>query len=195
MKKIRNFSIIAHIDHGKSTLADRLIQICGNLTTREISDCMLDTMDIEKERGITIKAQTVTTNYTAKNGKKYHLNFIDTPGHVNFSYEVERSLSACEGALLVIDATQGIEAQTLSNCYTALDMNIKILPVINKIDLQHANVTRVKKDIEDIIGISSKNSVSCSAKTGFGIDVLLEKIVYKIPHPQGKKKTSTSNYY
>jgi GTP-binding protein LepA len=188
MKKIRNFSIIAHIDHGKSTLADRLIQICGNLTTREISDCMLDTMDIEKERGITIKAQTVTTNYTAKNGKKYHLNFIDTPGHVNFSYEVERSLSACEGALLVIDATQGIEAQTLSNCYTALDMNIKILPVINKIDLQHANVTRVKKDIEDIIGISSKNSVSCSAKTGFGIDVLLEKIVYKIPHPQGKKK-------
>ncbi|CAL4320697.1 translation elongation factor 4 [Buchnera aphidicola] len=186
-EKIRNFSIIAHIDHGKSTLADRLIQICGNLTKREISPCMLDTMDIEKERGITIKAQTVTTSYTAKNGKKYNLNFIDTPGHVNFSYEVERSLSACEGALLVIDATQGIEAQTLTNCYTALDMNIKILPVINKIDLPHANINRINEDIEDIIGISSKNSISCSAKTGFGVKNLLEKIIHKIPHPSGKK--------
>ncbi|USS94303.1 translation elongation factor 4 [Buchnera aphidicola] len=188
MKKIRNFSIIAHIDHGKSTLADRLIQICGNLTEREISPCMLDTMDIEKERGITIKAQTVTINYTAKNRKKYNLNFIDTPGHVNFSYEVERSLSACEGALLVIDSTQGIEAQTLSNCYTALNMNIKIIPVINKIDLPHADINRVKSDIEDIIGISSQHAISCSAKTGLGINTLLEKIVHEIPYPSGKNK-------
>ncbi|WP_343187935.1 translation elongation factor 4 [Buchnera aphidicola (Periphyllus koelreuteriae)] len=185
MKKIRNFSIIAHIDHGKSTLADRLIQICGNLKKREISSCMLDTMDLEKERGITIKAQTVTVQYIAKNKKKYCLNFIDTPGHVNFSYEVERSLSACEGALLVIDSTQGIEAQTLTNCYKAIDMNIKIIPVINKIDLPHANPNRVLKDIEDIIGISSKNSILCSAKTGFGINILLEKIVKKIPFPIG----------
>ncbi|CAL4320840.1 Elongation factor 4 [Buchnera aphidicola (Chaitophorus sp. 3695)] len=188
MKRIRNFSIIAHIDHGKSTLADRLIQICGNLKKREISTRMLDTMDIEKERGITIKAQTVTTTYLAKNNKKYYLNFIDTPGHVNFSYEVKRSLSACEGALLVIDATQGIEAQTLENCYTALNMNIKIIPVINKIDLPHADSNRILKDIEDIIGISSKNSISCSAKTGLGIDLLLEKIVKKIPYPIGNKK-------
>ncbi|CAL4320788.1 Elongation factor 4 [Buchnera aphidicola (Periphyllus testudinaceus)] len=188
MKKIRNFSIIAHIDHGKSTLSDRLIQICGNLTEREISSCMLDTMDIEKERGITIKAQTVTVKYTSKNKKKYYLNFIDTPGHVNFSYEVERSLAACEGALLVIDATQGIEAQTLTNCYTAIDMNIKIIPVINKIDLPHADTNRVLKDIEDIIGISSKNSILCSAKTGLGINSLLERIIEKIPSPKGSKK-------
>ncbi|NIH16617.1 MAG: elongation factor 4 [Buchnera aphidicola (Periphyllus lyropictus)] len=188
MKKIRNFSIIAHIDHGKSTLADRLIQICGNLTSREISNCMLDTMDIEKERGITIKAQTVTTTYKSKNNKKYFLNFIDTPGHVNFSYEVKRSLSACEGALLVIDSTQGIEAQTLENCYTALEMNIKIIPVINKIDLPHSNPERISYDIEDIIGISSKNAICCSAKTGFGIKSLLEKIVHKIPAPKGDKK-------
>lgn len=188
MKKIRNFSIIAHIDHGKSTLADRLIQICGKLKKREISSCMLDTMDIEKERGITIKAQTVTTTYINKNGKKYHLNFIDTPGHVNFSYEVKRSLSACEGALLVIDATQGIEAQTLENCYTALNMNIKIIPVVNKIDLPHANPNRILKDIEDIIGISSKNSIFCSAKTGLGVDLLLEKIIDKIPSPLGNQR-------
>ncbi|CAL4321010.1 Elongation factor 4 [Buchnera aphidicola (Chaitophorus populicola)] len=187
MKKIRNFSIIAHIDHGKSTLADRLIQICGNLKKREISTRMLDTMDIEKERGITIKAQTVTTTYTAQNNKKYYLNFIDTPGHVNFSYEVKRSLSACEGALLVIDATQGIEAQTLENCYTALNMNIKIIPVINKIDLPHADSKRIMKDIEDIIGISSKNAISCSAKTGLGINLLLEKIIQKIPSPTGNQ--------
>ncbi|NIG99219.1 MAG: elongation factor 4 [Buchnera aphidicola (Periphyllus acericola)] len=188
MKNIRNFSIIAHIDHGKSTLADRLIQICGNLKEREISSCMLDTMDIEKERGITIKAQTVTMQYTSKNKKKYYLNCIDTPGHVNFSYEVERSLSACEGALLVIDSTQGIEAQTLTNCYTALDMNIKIIPVINKIDLPHADPDRVLHEIEDIIGISSKNSIFCSAKTGFGVKNLLEKIIHKIPSPSGSQK-------
>ncbi|MCW5197676.1 translation elongation factor 4 [Buchnera aphidicola] len=188
MKRIRNFSIIAHIDHGKSTLADRLIQICGNLKKREISARMLDTMDLEKERGITIKAQTVTTTYINQNNKKYYLNFIDTPGHVNFSYEVKRSLSACEGALLVIDATQGIEAQTLENCYTALNMNIKIIPVINKIDLPHADPNRILKDIEDIIGISSKNAISCSAKTGLGVKSLLEKIIKKIPFPIGNKK-------
>nr|GEZ95539.1 translation factor GUF1 homolog, chloroplastic [Tanacetum cinerariifolium] len=166
MKNIRNFSIIAHIDHGKSTLSDRLIQACGGLSEREMSNQVLDSMDLEKERGITIKAQSVMINYTDKKGNLFQLNFIDTPGHVNFSYEVSRSLAACEGALLVIDTTQGIEAQTLANCYTALEMNLSILPVLNKIDLPSSNVDQVIKDIEDIIGISALNAVKCSAKTG-----------------------------
>ncbi|XRX42415.1 MAG: translation elongation factor 4 [Buchnera aphidicola (Eriosoma harunire)] len=185
MKNIRNFSIIAHIDHGKSTLSDRFIQICGALSDREMSAQVLDSMDLEKERGITIKSQSVRINYNSKNGKKFHLNFIDTPGHVNFSYEVSRSLSACEGALLVIDTTQGIEAQTLSNCKTAMEMNLKIIPVLNKIDLPTSNPKQVIQDIQEIIKIPIDNAIHCSAKTGEGVINLLEQIVLDIPPPIG----------
>ncbi|CAL4321539.1 Elongation factor 4 [Buchnera aphidicola (Eriosoma grossulariae)] len=185
MKNIRNFSIIAHIDHGKSTLADRFIQNCKPLSKQKISSQILDSMELEKERGITIKAHSVKINYLAKNGKIFHLNIIDTPGHVNFSYEVSRSLSACEGALLVIDATQGIEAQTLSNYYTAINMNLKIIPVLNKIDLPTANPKKVEQDIKAIMKIPINNIVQCSAKTGEGITQVLEKIISDIPHPNG----------
>ena len=196
MQHIRNFSIIAHIDHGKSTLADRLIQICGGLTEREMSAQVLDSMDIERERGITIKAQSVTLNYTAKDGQVYKLNFIDTPGHVDFSYEVSRSLSACEvsrslaaceGALLVVDASQGVEAQSVANCYTAIDQGLEVVPVLNKIDLPAAEPTRVCAEIENIIGIEAdpETSIKVSAKTGLGVDNLLEQIVTRIPPPQG----------
>ncbi|MBO1272079.1 elongation factor 4 [Shewanella sp. 4t3-1-2LB] len=185
MNHIRNFSIIAHIDHGKSTLSDRLIQVCGGLTDREMAEQVLDSMDLERERGITIKAQSVTLEYKAKDGETYQLNFIDTPGHVDFSYEVSRSLAACEGALLVVDAGQGVEAQTLANCYTALDMNLDVVPVLNKIDLPQADPDRVAAEIEDIVGIEAKNAVRCSAKTGVGVDEVLEMIVAQIPSPKG----------
>ncbi|AAN54411.1 elongation factor 4 [Shewanella oneidensis MR-1] len=185
MKHIRNFSIIAHIDHGKSTLSDRLIQVCGGLSDREMDAQVLDSMDLERERGITIKAQSVTLEYKAKNGEIYQLNFIDTPGHVDFSYEVSRSLAACEGALLVVDAGQGVEAQTLANCYTALDMNLDVVPILNKIDLPQADPERVAAEIEDIVGIDAMNAVRCSAKTGVGIDDVLEVIVEQIPPPEG----------
>ncbi|PWF65320.1 elongation factor 4 [Shewanella sp. BC20] len=185
MKHIRNFSIIAHIDHGKSTLSDRLIQVCGGLSDREMDAQVLDSMDLERERGITIKAQSVTLEYKAKNGETYQLNFIDTPGHVDFSYEVSRSLAACEGALLVVDAGQGVEAQTLANCYTALDMNLDVVPILNKIDLPQADPERVAAEIEDIVGIDAMNAVRCSAKTGVGIDEVLEVIVEQIPPPEG----------
>ena len=185
MKNIRNFSIIAHIDHGKSTLSDRLIQMCGGLTAREMQEQVLDSMDIERERGITIKAQSVTLDYKAQNGEHYELNFIDTPGHVDFAYEVSRSLAACEGALLVVDAGQGGEAQTLANCYQAIDLNLEVVPVLNKIDLPAAEPERVAQEIEDIVGIDASDAVRCSAKTGFGVDQLLEQIVHRIPAPQG----------
>lgn len=185
MKHIRNFSIIAHIDHGKSTLSDRLIQVCGGLSDREMDAQVLDSMDLERERGITIKAQSVTLEYKAKNGEIYQLNFIDTPGHVDFSYEVSRSLAACEGALLVVDAGQGVEAQTLANCYTALDMNLDVVPILNKIDLPQADPERVAAEIEDIVGSDAMNAVRCSAKTGVGIDDVLEVIVEQIPPPEG----------
>jgi len=185
MKHIRNFSIIAHIDHGKSTLSDRLIQICGGLSDREMQEQVLDSMELERERGITIKAQSVTLNYQAKDGQTYQLNFIDTPGHVDFSYEVSRSLAACEGALLVVDAGQGVEAQTLANCYTALDMDLEVVPVLNKIDLPQAEPERVAEEIEDIVGIDAMDAVRCSAKTGLGVDEVLETIVQKIPSPEG----------
>lgn len=185
MKNIRNFSIIAHIDHGKSTLSDRLIQICGGLSDREMEAQVLDSMDLERERGITIKAQSVTLNYTAKNGETYQLNFIDTPGHVDFSYEVSRSLAACEGALLVVDAGQGVEAQTLANCYTAIEMDLEVVPILNKIDLPAADPERVAEEIEDIVGIDAINAVRCSAKTGVGVEDVLEEIVKRIPAPQG----------
>ncbi|QJR82096.1 elongation factor 4 [Alteromonas pelagimontana] len=184
---IRNFSIIAHIDHGKSTLSDRLIQHCGGLTEREMAEQVLDSMDIERERGITIKAQSVTLNYKAKNGETYQLNFIDTPGHVDFTYEVSRSLAACEGALLVVDAGQGVEAQTLANCYTAIDMNMEVVPILNKIDLPQAEPERVAEEIEDIVGIDAIDAVRCSAKTGVGIEDVLEVIVNKIPPPVGDR--------
>ncbi len=184
-KHIRNFSIIAHIDHGKSTLSDRLIQHCGGLAAREMSAQVLDSMDIEKERGITIKAQSVTLDYTAKDGETYQLNFIDTPGHVDFTYEVSRSLAACEGALLVVDAGQGVEAQTLANCYTAMDMNMEVVPILNKIDLPQAEPDRVAEEIEDIVGIDAVDAVRCSAKTGIGIEDVLEVIVRQIPPPEG----------
>ncbi|MDN3652116.1 translation elongation factor 4 [Thalassotalea ponticola] len=186
MKHIRNFSIIAHIDHGKSTLSDRLIQHCGGLSDREMAAQVLDSMDLERERGITIKAQSVTLDYKAKDGETYQLNFIDTPGHVDFSYEVSRSLAACEGALLVVDAGQGVEAQTLANCYTAIEMDLEVVPILNKIDLPQADPDRVSEEIEDIIGIDATDAVRCSAKTGIGIEDVLESIVANIPPPVGE---------
>ncbi|MFA0413151.1 translation elongation factor 4 [Vibrio renipiscarius] len=185
MKHIRNFSIIAHIDHGKSTLSDRLIQVCGGLSDREMEAQVLDSMDLERERGITIKAQSVTLDYTAKDGETYQLNFIDTPGHVDFSYEVSRSLAACEGALLVVDAGQGVEAQTLANCYTAIEMNLEVVPILNKIDLPAAEPERVAEEIEEIVGIDAMEATRCSAKTGLGVDDVLENIVAAIPAPEG----------
>ncbi|KQM68319.1 translation elongation factor 4 [Xylophilus sp. Leaf220] len=185
MKNIRNFSIIAHIDHGKSTLADRLIQRCGGLEERQMEAQVLDSMDIEKERGITIKAQTAALHYKARDGQVYNLNLIDTPGHVDFSYEVSRSLSACEGALLVVDASQGVEAQTVANCYTALDLGVDVVPVLNKMDLPNADPDNAKAEIEDVIGIDATDAIPCSAKTGMGIDEILEAIVAKVPAPRG----------
>ncbi len=187
---IRNFAIIAHIDHGKSTIADRIIHKCGGLTEREMKDQVLDSMDIERERGITIKAQTVKLNYKSKNGKNYILNIIDTPGHVDFSYEVSRSLYACEGSILIVDSTQGVEAQTLANVYQALDINHEIIPVLNKIDLPASDVEKTKKQIEDVIGIDTTSAIPCSGKTGEGIDQILEQIVEKLPSPKGLKDNS-----
>ncbi len=185
MKHIRNFSIIAHIDHGKSTLSDRLIQVCGGLSDREMAAQVLDSMDLERERGITIKSQSVTLNYTAKDGETYQLNFIDTPGHVDFAYEVSRSLAACEGALLVVDAGQGVEAQTLANCYTAIEMDLEVVPILNKIDLPAADPERVAEEIEEIVGIDAMEATRCSAKTGLGVEDVLENIVSAIPAPEG----------
>ena len=185
MDNIRNFSIIAHIDHGKSTLADRIIQRCGGLSAREMSEQVLDSMDLERERGITIKAQTASLKYKAQDGKVYELNLIDTPGHVDFSYEVSRSLSACEGALLVVDATQGVEAQTVANCYTAIDLGVTVIPVLNKMDLKSANPEAAQEEIEDVIGIDATDAVLCSAKTGMGVDDILERIVRDVPPPKG----------
>ena len=182
---IRNFSIIAHVDHGKSTLADRFIQLCGALSEREMSAQVLDTMDIERERGITIKAQSVSLDYKSEDGQIYHLNFIDTPGHVDFSYEVSRSLAACEGALLVVDAAQGVEAQSVANCYTAVELGLEVIPVLNKIDLPSAEPDRVKQEIEDIIGIEAADALDVSAKTGLGIEQVLERLVRDVPHPKG----------
>ena len=187
MKNIRNFSVIAHIDHGKSTLSDRLIEFCGGLSSREMADQILDSMDIERERGITIKAQAVSLNYE-KGGEKYLLNFIDTPGHVDFSYEVSRSLSACEGALLVVDGSQGVEAQTLANCYTAVEEGLEVLPVINKIDLPQAEPDRVKSEVEEMVGINAFDAPMVSAKTGEGVETLLDKLVSDIPSPEGDSK-------
>ena len=184
-KNIRNFSIIAHIDHGKSTLADRFIQVCGGLTDREMEAQVLDSMDLERERGITIKAQSVTLDFQSKTGETYQLNFIDTPGHVDFSYEVSRSLAACEGALLVVDAAQGVEAQSVANCYTAMEQGLEVLPVLNKIDLPSAEPERVVKEIEDIIGVPADHALKISAKTGVGIEDVLEQLVERIPAPGG----------
>ncbi len=188
MNHIRNFSIIAHIDHGKSTLADRLIQRCGGLSDREMEEQVLDSMALERERGITIKAQTASLRYTARDGQVYNLNLIDTPGHVDFSYEVSRSLSACEGALLVVDASQGVEAQTVANCYTALDLGVEVVPVLNKMDLPQADPENAKTEIEDVIGIDASHAIACSAKTGKGIDDILEAIVARIPAPRGNPR-------
>ncbi|CDW93197.1 MULTISPECIES: translation elongation factor 4 [unclassified Thiomonas] len=185
MNHIRNFSIIAHIDHGKSTLADRIIQRCGGLSDREMEAQVLDSMDIERERGITIKAQTAALQYVARDGKTYNLNLIDTPGHVDFSYEVSRSLSACEGALLVVDASQGVEAQTVANCYTALDLGVEVVPVLNKMDLPQADPEQAKAEIEEVIGIDAADAIPCSAKTGMGIDDVLEAVITRMPPPKG----------
>ena len=186
IKRIRNFSIIAHIDHGKSTIADRIIHKCGGLTDREMKQQVLDSMDIERERGITIKAQTVKLNYKAQDGNDYILNIIDTPGHVDFGYEVSRSLSACEGSLLIVDSTQGVEAQTLANVYQALETNHEVIPILNKIDLPASDIEKTKKEIEDVVGIETSNAISCSGKTGEGIDEILEAIINKLPSPVGK---------
>ncbi len=185
MKHIRNFSIIAHIDHGKSTLADRIIQRCGGLSDREMEAQVLDSMDIERERGITIKAQTAALSYTARDGQVYNLNLIDTPGHVDFSYEVSRSLSACEGALLVVDASQGVEAQTVANCYTALELGVEVVPVLNKMDLPQADPDNARREIEDVIGIDADHAIPCSAKTGMGLDEIIEAVIERMPPPRG----------
>ncbi|MEC8146917.1 MAG: GTP-binding protein, partial [Pseudomonadota bacterium] len=182
--RIRNFSIIAHVDHGKSTLADRFISLCGGLSAREMSAQVLDSMELEKERGITIKAQSVALKYDSLDRLKYYLNFIDTPGHVDFSYEVSRSLAACEGALLVVDATQGVEAQSVANCLTAIDQGLEIVPVLNKVDLPSADPEKVRQEIEEIIGLDAKDAIEVSAKTGLGVRDLLEQIVKKIPCPK-----------
>jgi GTP-binding protein LepA len=191
MELIRNFSIIAHIDHGKSTLADRFIQICGGLSEREMASQVLDSMDLERERGITIKAQSVSLSYTARDGQTYTFNIIDTPGHVDFSYEVSRSLAACEGALLVVDASQGVEAQSVANCYTAIDLDLEVIPVLNKIDLPAAEPERVKREIEDVIGLDTSETIEVSAKTGAGVVDLLEQIIDKIPPPAGSEDNPT----
>ena len=188
IKRIRNFSIIAHIDHGKSTIADRIIHKCGGLSEREMKQQVLDSMDIERERGITIKAQTVKLKYQAKDGNIYTLNIIDTPGHVDFGYEVSRSLSACEGSLLIVDSTQGVEAQTLANVYQALEINHEVIPILNKIDLPASDLEKTKKEIEDVIGIDTSNAIGCSGKTGEGIDDILESIVNVLPAPKGNQE-------
>jgi len=185
LSHLRNFSIIAHIDHGKSTMADRFIQLCGGLSEREMEEQILDTLDIERERGITIKAQCVTLRYQARDGKQYQLNFIDTPGHVDFTYEVSRSLAACEGALLLVDAGQGVEAQSVATCYTAIEQGLEVLPVLNKMDLPQAEPEKVRKEIEEIIGIDASEAVRASAKTGMGIEDILEQIIARIPPPEG----------